>query len=71
MRIVFFGTPFFAVPSLTALLQSREEIIAVVTQPDKQKGRGRVLSPPPVKELALRIGTRRLAAEKSQRPSVS
>jgi len=53
MHIVFFGTPSFAVPSLTALLQSGEEVIAVVTQPDKRKGRGRVSSPSPVKELAI------------------
>ena len=56
MRIVFFGTPLFAVPSLTALLGSREEVVAVVTQPDKRKGRNRILSPPPVKELALKKG---------------
>jgi methionyl-tRNA formyltransferase len=53
MRIVFFGTPAFAVPSLTALLHSDEEVIAVVTQPDKRKGRDRLPVPSPVKELAL------------------
>ncbi len=53
MRIIFFGTPVFAIPSLAALLQSEEEVIAVVTQPDKKKGRGHVSSPPPVKELAI------------------
>lgn len=37
MRIIFFGTPAFAIPSLAALLQSEEEVIAVVTQPDKKK----------------------------------
>jgi len=68
MRIVFFGTPLFAVPSLTALLQTQEEIIAVVTRPDKQKGRGRVLSPPPVKELALRKGTRILQPKRLDDP---
>jgi methionyl-tRNA formyltransferase len=56
MRIVFFGTPLFAVPSLNVLLESQEEVVAVVTQPDKRKGRDRILSPPPVKELALRKG---------------
>jgi methionyl-tRNA formyltransferase len=56
MRIVFFGTPLFAVPSLNALLESQEAVVAVVTQPDKRKGRDRILSPPPVKELALRKG---------------
>ena len=56
MRIVFFGTPDFAVPSLKALLDSGSDVIAVVTQPDKVKGRGRLLSQPPVKELALLKG---------------
>jgi len=54
MRIVFFGTPAFAVPALTALLHSDEEVIAVVTQPDKRKGRDRLPAASPVKELALR-----------------
>jgi methionyl-tRNA formyltransferase len=52
-RIVFMGTPEFAVPSLQALIDHGEEVAAVVCQPDKPKGRGRALSPPPVKELAL------------------
>jgi methionyl-tRNA formyltransferase len=56
MRIVFFGTPSFAVPSLSALLQSGEDIRAVVTQTDKRKGRNRTLSPPPVKEFSLERG---------------
>jgi len=56
LRIVFFGTPDFAVPSLKALLDSGNDVIAVVTQPDKVKGRGRLLSQPPVKELALLKG---------------
>ncbi len=51
-RIVFMGTPAFAVPSLQALLDHGETVVAVVTQPDKPKGRGRKLTPPPVKELA-------------------
>ncbi|MFH1020948.1 MAG: methionyl-tRNA formyltransferase [Pseudomonadota bacterium] len=50
------GTPEFAVPSLQALLDHGEEVAAVVCQPDKPKGRGRKLSPPPVKELALAAG---------------
>jgi methionyl-tRNA formyltransferase len=54
MRIVFFGTPAFAVPSLQALLDEGAEVVSVVTQPDKPHGRSRsVLVPPPVKELAL------------------
>jgi methionyl-tRNA formyltransferase len=56
MRIVFFGTPSFAIPSLKGLLQSEHEIMAVVTRPDKRKGRHRILTAPPVKELALSKG---------------
>ena len=41
MKIVFMGTPDFAVPTLEALYQSRHEVAAVVTQPDKPKGRGK------------------------------
>ena len=68
MRIVFFGTPLFAVPSLTALLGSREEVIAVVTQPDKRKGRNRILSPPPVKEIALKKGIKVLQPKSMKDP---
>lgn len=56
MRIVFMGTPDFAVPSLEALLMRGHEIAAVYTQPDKPKGRGHKLLPPPVKALALERG---------------
>ena len=52
MRIVFIGTPGFALPSLRALLDSGHEIAAVVTQPDKPQGRHAVLTPPPVKAFA-------------------
>lgn len=48
------GTPQFAVPSLEAMLSHGRNVIAVVTQPDRRKGRGRKLAPPPVKEAALR-----------------
>lgn len=68
MRVVFFGTPLFAVSSLTALLESGEEIIAVVTQPDQRKGRDRTLSPPPVKELALSRGVRVLQPKNLKDP---
>ena len=56
MKIIYFGTPEFAVPSLQALIESGEDVISVVTQPDKIKGRGHQLSQPPVKELALSMG---------------
>ncbi len=52
MRVVFWGTPEFALPSLQALLGSDHTVVGVVTQPDRPAGRGRVKRPPPVKELA-------------------
>ena len=55
-RILFFGTPSFAVPSLEGLLQGPDEVIAVVTQPDREKGRGRKVVASPVKEAVLRHG---------------
>jgi methionyl-tRNA formyltransferase len=55
-RIIFMGTPQFAVPTLKALLASGEEVVAVVTQPDRPSGRGRKVVAPPVKELALAAG---------------
>jgi methionyl-tRNA formyltransferase len=51
-RLVFMGTPQFALPSLEAVLAAGEEVAAVITQPDRPRGRGQVLSPPPVKQLA-------------------
>lgn len=53
MKIVFMGTPDFAVPCLAHLIADGHEIAGVFTQPDKPKGRGYKLTPPPVKELAL------------------
>jgi len=59
MRIVFFGTPQFAVPSLTALLREGHAVAAVVTRPDRPQGRSRsTLVPPPVKVIARRNGIR-------------
>lgn len=56
MRIVFMGTPEFAVPSLKLLLEQKYNVVAVVTQPDRPKGRKKTLTPPPVKEAALSFG---------------
>lgn len=56
MRIVFMGTPEFAVPSLKLLLEQNYDVVAVVTQPDRPKGRKKTLTPPPVKEAALSFG---------------
>lgn len=53
MRILFFGTPEFAVPSLKQLLKEGHEVVSVVTRPDKVRGRGRKMTGTPVKELAL------------------
>jgi methionyl-tRNA formyltransferase len=51
-QLVFMGTPDFAVPTLRSLLNAGEEVVAVYTQPDRPKGRGRKLTPSPIKELA-------------------
>src|SRR6187549_1353303 len=56
MKIVFMGTPEFAVSFLETLHQSRHQVALVVTQPDKPKGRGQKLAAPPVKEKALELG---------------
>ncbi|MFM8444120.1 MAG: methionyl-tRNA formyltransferase, partial [Methylococcus sp.] len=56
MRIVFAGTPEFAIPPLKALLASRHELCAVYTQPDRPAGRGRKLMASPVKQLAQQAG---------------
>ena len=54
MRIVFFGTPEFAIPTLELLIaQPQFEVVGVVTQPDKKRGRGNQLIPSPVKSLAI------------------
>ena len=53
MKILFMGTPDFALFSLKGLCENGYDVIGVVTQPDKPKGRGYVLTPPPVKEYAL------------------
>ncbi len=55
LRIVFFGSPDFAVPALKALVDGGHEVAAVVTQPDRPKGRGRKTTPPPVKSAALEL----------------
>lgn len=53
MRVIFFGTPAFAAPTLAALIASRHSVVAVVTQPDRARGRGQKLTHAPVKALAL------------------
>lgn len=56
MKIVYMGTPDFAVPALAALVDAGYQVAGVVTQPDKPKGRGKTLVPTPVKEEALKHG---------------
>ena len=56
MRIVFMGTPDFAVPSLTSLVEAGNEIALVITRPDAVRGRGKKLEPSPVKAKALELG---------------
>lgn len=55
-RIIYMGTPDFAVPPLSMLAEEGYQVVAVVTQPDKPKGRGKTLQPTPVKEAALKYG---------------
>ena len=56
LRIIFMGTPEFACPTLQKLIDRDEEVVAVITQPDRPKGRGQQTLPPPVKVLAERHG---------------
>jgi methionyl-tRNA formyltransferase len=56
IRTVFMGTPDFALPTLEGLVEAGVQLIAVYTQPDRPSGRGKKLTPPPVKELACRLG---------------
>jgi methionyl-tRNA formyltransferase len=56
LRVAFFGTPEFAVPTLTTLLESRHELVAVVSQPDRPKGRGHKLQDTPTKAAAASGG---------------
>ena len=56
LRIVYFGTPAFAVPTLQRLLDSRHHVVALVSQPDRPKGRGHQVVPTPTKAIALARG---------------
>ncbi|MHB9094339.1 MAG: methionyl-tRNA formyltransferase [Eubacteriales bacterium] len=68
MRILFMGTPDFAVPALKALLDAGHEIRGVVTQPDRPKGRGQKLAPSPVKTAAEEAGLQVFQPEKIKTP---
>jgi len=68
MRVIFMGTPGFALPSLEALLARGEELVAVVTQPDRPRGRGQTVAPPPVKVTAIRAGVPVQQPQKVRQP---
>ncbi len=66
VRIAFYGTPEFAVPTLAALLTSDHEVVTVITQPDRPRGRGRRLTLSPVKQYALDAGVPVLQPDREQ-----
>ena len=68
MRIMFMGTPDFAVPSLEALYNKGHDICAVISQPDKPKGRGKKLVAPPVKDTAQNMGLKVYQPERIKNP---
>jgi len=68
LRVVFFGTPQFAVPTLERLLQSRHDVVGVVTQPDRPRGRGQRVSDAPVKERAAAAGVNVLQPDRLRDP---
>jgi methionyl-tRNA formyltransferase len=68
MRVVFLGSGSFAIPSLEALLEAGHDVAAVVTQPDREKGRGRALSPPPLKPRAAARGLKILQPRRVREP---
>jgi methionyl-tRNA formyltransferase len=68
MKIVFLGTPAFAVASLEALAAAGHEVLAVFTQPDRPSGRGQILAAPPVKQAALSLGFTVHQPERIRRP---
>lgn len=68
MRVVFMGTPDFSVPCLAALVHAGHEVPLVVTQPDRPKGRGRQISPTPVKAAALERNLTVFQPERPNRP---
>lgn len=70
LRIVFFGTPAFAVPTLSRLLETRHQVVAVVTQPDRPRGRGQRVSDAPVKALAVDRGLHVLQPERLSREAL-
>src|SRR5439155_24559301 len=70
LRIVFFGTPEFAVPTLDTLLRTRHAVVGVVTQPDRARGRGHKVIDAPVKQRAVAAGLPLLQPERLKDPPV-
>jgi methionyl-tRNA formyltransferase len=68
VRLIFLGTPAFAVPTLERILEAGHSVISVVTQPDRPKGRGQALAASPVKEAALRANLPVFQPERIRRP---
>ena len=71
LRIVFFGTPQFAVPTLQSLLASRHHVCGVLTQPDRPRGRGQQVSDAPVKAIAVERGLPLLQPDRLKAPAVA
>lgn len=69
MKVVFMGTPDFAVDTLEAIVRAGHEVALVVTQPDKAKGRGKKVVYPPVKEKALKYNLKVVQPEKVREES--
>jgi len=68
MRLAFLGTPAFAVPTLEKCVETGHEVLTVVTQPDRPRGRGQQAAPPPVKEAAVRLGLPVYQPDRIRRP---
>jgi len=68
LRLIYMGTPEFALAPLKKLLESKEELVAVITQPDRPRGRGQKLIPSPVKKLALEHNLLVLQPESARQP---
>jgi methionyl-tRNA formyltransferase len=68
LRLVYLGTPSFAVPTLERIVEARHQVLEVVTQPDRPRGRGRDLAASPVKQAAMRLGLPVYQPERVRRP---
>jgi methionyl-tRNA formyltransferase len=68
MRLIYLGTPLFAVPTLERIVAAGHEVLSVLTQPDRPRGRGQQLAQSPVKEAALRLGLPVYQPERVRKP---